>query len=186
VQAFEKEWPDIHAAMQVLLKQAGYNAAEYVFHTIAKVYNPTLQEFSQLSQTIQEQLTLGALRSEHTDYDAIYDNVIAWVDTLSPAFKRGAKQVMESGTPEEVNDLISAYKETDAYKLQAAAAGGAKQAATPAKAAGLPAPTTAGLSAAAKKAAGKLQVVGSKRTTPVAPVDANDFAGAWAEALRSN
>jgi hypothetical protein len=169
--------------VQVLVKQAGYNAAEYVFNTIAKVYNPQLQEFAQLSQTMQEQLALGALRSEHSDYDAIYDNVVAWVDTLSPAFKRGAKQVMESGTPEEVIDLIAAYKETDAYKLQQAAGGSANKAATPAHAA---AATTTGLSAAAKKAAGKLQVVGSKRTTPVAPADANDFEGAWAEAMRSN
>jgi hypothetical protein len=167
--------------VQALVKQAGYNAAEYVFHTIAKTYNPTLQEFAQLSQTMQEQLALGALRAEHNDYDAIYDNVVVWVDTLSPAFKRGAKQVMESGTPEEVNDLITAYKETDAYKLQLAAAGGAKPAATLAPA---PAVNTAALSAAAKKAAGKLQVVGSKRTTPVAPAAADDFDGAWAEALR--
>ena len=186
VRSFAKEWPDIHEAVQALLKQAGYNAAEYVFHTIAKVYNPTLEEFAKLSQTMQEQLTLGALRNEHNDYDSIYDNVVAWVDTLSPAFKRGAQQVMKEGTPEEVNDLIAAYKETDAFKLQAAAHGGAKQAAAPAAVAGAPAPAPAGLSAAAKKAAGKLQVVGSKRTTPVAPADANDFDGAWAEAMRGN
>lgn len=175
--SFRKEWPDQAQAMDVMVKQAAYNVAEYVFNQLAKVYNPTLERFSGMSELIEEQLALMNLRSSHSDYDKIYDSVVAWVETLPTAYKRGAKEVMNSGTSQEVAELIDEYK---AANPSAAAAAASAATATPAA----KAPSTTELSAAAKKAAGKLQVVGSKRTTPITPADANDFEGAWSEALR--
>jgi hypothetical protein len=186
--AFKKDWPDIFEATQVVTKQAAYNVAEYVFAQLARVYNPTLEQFAELSHTIQEQLALSAIRGEHNDYDDVYDNVVAWVETLPAAFRRGAQEVMKSGTPQEVSELINTYKQsTGATGTNQAATGAAVagRAGAGAPAGNSPAPNSTVLSAAAKKAAGKLQVVGSKRTTPVTAADASDFDGAWAEALRS-
>lgn len=172
IKKFEDEWPDIAQANAVMLKQVSHNIVQWVFSEMAKVYNPTLKQFAEMSKVMQEQMTLSALRNEHSDYDEVYDNVVAWVDTLPAAFKAGAKQVMESGTPEEVVGLIDEYKKAH----PAAAAASAAHVAAPAK---------TELSAAAKQAARKLQVVGSKRTTPISAPDANDFEGAWAEAVQA-
>jgi len=170
----EKNWPDIAQAQQVAIKQAVYNAVQYTFNQIQKTYNPALQRFADLSDVISEQLALSALRGEHADYDEVYDRVVQWVETLPGPFKAGAKLTMTQGTPEEVAELITEYKKSH-------------PAATPAVAAGT-APSVAGkteLSAAAKQAASRLRVVGSKRTTPVAGADPNDFDAAWAEATRT-
>lgn len=175
MESFRKEWPDQAQAMDVMVKQAAYNVAEYVFNQLAKVYNPTLEKFAGMSDLIEEQLALMSLRTAHSDYDTIHSRVEAWVETLPGAYKRGAKQVMESGTSQEVSDLINEYKAANPV----AAATASAAAAVPASA-----QSTTELSAAAKKAAGKLQVVGSKRTSPIAPADASDFDGAWNEALR--
>jgi hypothetical protein len=173
---FQKEWPDIAKAQDIALKQAVYNGVQYVFNALAKTYNPTLERFSELSELMQEQLTLGALRGAHSDYDRIQDDVRKWVDTLPSFMKRTAKATLEDGTVEEVNDLIAEYKKSHPTT--------ATQAAVIASVASVtPKPTE--LSAAAKKAATKLSAVGSKRTTPVEAADANDFDGAWTEALKS-
>jgi hypothetical protein len=171
---FEKEWPDIAKAQEIAVKRAAYNVAQYVFDSLAKVYNPTLKRFSELSDLMQEQLTVGALRGAHSDYDQIQDDVAKWADTLPSFMRKAALETIESGTVEEVNDLIVEYKKTHPTT--------ATQAAVIASAALAPKPTE--LSAAAKKAATKLSAVGSKRTTPVAEADANDFDGAWADALK--
>jgi hypothetical protein len=168
----EKNWPDIASAQQVAIKQAVYNAVQYTFNQIQKSYNPTLQRFAELSDVMAEQLALSALRGEHNDYDEVYDKVVAWVETLPFAFKAGAKHVMAQGTPDEVAELITEYK-----KSHSAAAPNAT--ATPA----VPAARKTELSAAAKQAASRLRVVGSKRTTPVVAADPNDFNAAWDEAI---
>lgn len=170
---FRSEWPDIANAQDVAIKQAGYNVAQYVFNELAKVYNPLLQSLVERTAAFEENMTLSLLHSAHPDYDDIYDKVVGWVETLPTAFRQGAKQVMESGTPDEVNELIATYKQQ---------AGEQAPAVTPAAAPVSVAKQTE-LSAAAKKAAGKLSVVGSKRTTPVAAPDPTDFDGAWKEAL---
>jgi hypothetical protein len=176
---FQKEWPDQYVAVNIAIKQAAYNVAEYIFAQMAKVYNPALERFSSLSDAMQEQIQLTALQRAHSDYDEIHDKVLDWVEKLPTAFKMGAQHVLNNGTPEEVSELIMQYKAANQTATGAASAA-APVVATP------KAQTTTELSAAAKKAAGKLQVVGSKRTTPIAPVDASDFDGAWQEALSNN
>jgi hypothetical protein len=166
----EKNWPDIAAAQQVAIKQAVYNAVQYTFSQIQKTYNPALQRFADLSDVISEQLALSALRGEHADYDEVYDKVVQWVDTLPGPFKAGAKLTMTQGTPEEVAELITEYKKSHVTATPAASA---------------PVAGKTELSAAAKQAASRLRVVGSKRTTPVAGADPNDFDAAWAEATRT-
>jgi hypothetical protein len=177
--AFQKDWPDIFEATQVVTKQAAYNVAEYVFNQVARAYNPALEYFEQIARTMQDDMALTSLRAMHPDYDQIYDKVVAWADTLPGPFKRGAKDTIESGTLDDVNQLISAYKNSVGVPVPAGGTGAVATAGAPVRV-----PQTTGLSAAANKAAGKLQVVGSKRTTPTPQVDPNDFDGAWEEALR--
>jgi len=176
--SYDKDWGDVSKAESIRRKADIFNAVSYVFAQMRQHIEPKLQQFSEVSEQITSQLALQELRRENQDYDSIYDAVTAWVDTLPAPFRAGAKQVMEGGTTEDVNALIKEYKK--AHPTSAAA--------TPA----IPAAPggrqgTANLSPAAKQAAQRLSVVGSKRSTQRgAAIDPNDFDGAWEEAMRES
>jgi len=167
--AHVEQWPDIDKAEAIRTKAAVFNAVQYVFSQIKKQYDPVLDRFGAMSDAIEQQITLTMLEKDHSDYSTIRDKVEEWVATLPTYQKLGAQQVMKEGTPEEVSQLVSDYKK--AHPVAAAS--------TPPAA---PAAVKTELSAAAKKAAGKLTVVDSKRTTATAAADPNDFDAAWAEA----
>jgi len=167
VAAYEKEWPEVSAAEKVRTKAAVFNAVQYVFAEIRQAYGPVLDRFKATADAIEEHLTLQELRGAHSDYDTVRDKVVAWADTLPLAFRSAAKATLESGTPDEVNSLVAEYK-----KQNPVAAAPAAPAAAPVK---------TELSPAAKKAAGKLTVVDSKRTTQPQVADPNDFDAAWEE-----
>jgi len=167
VAAYEKEWPEVSAAEKVRTKAAVFNAVQYVFAEIRQAYGPVLDRFKATADAIEEHLTLQELRGAHSDYDTVRDKVVAWADTLPLAFRGAAKATLESGTPDEVNSLVAEYK-----KQNPVAAAPAAPAAAPVK---------TELSPAAKKAAGKLTVVDSKRTTQPQVADPNDFDAAWDE-----
>lgn len=171
----EKDWPDIAAAQAIATKRAVYNAVQYVFKQIQKQYDPVLDRFGTVAEAIEDQLVLTDLRRAHADYDSVRGKVETWVDTLPGYQKNGAKAVLKEGTPEEVAELISEYK-----KANPAAAGGAPAAAAATPAA--PASKHTELTGAAKKAAAKLTVVDSKRTSQAVAPDMNDFDAAWNEA----
>ncbi len=166
IAAYEKEWPEISAAEKLRTKASVYNAVQYVFAEIAKAYGPTLDRFKVTADAIEEHMTLQELRGAHNDYDTVRDKVVAWADALPLAFRAGAQATLKSGTPEEVNSLIAEYKKQNPAAAVAAPAA---------------APVKTELSPAAKKAAGKLTVVDSKRTTQATVADPNDFDAAWDE-----
>ena len=178
--SYDKDWADISKAESIRRKADIFNAVAYVFAQMKQHIEPKLKEFAETSELITSQLALGELRRENQDYDTIYDAVGAWVDTLPTPFRAGAKQVMESGTTEDVNALIKEYR-----KAHPAAPGAAPAAAAPVAAGGKQG--SASLSPAAKQAAQRLSVVGSKRSTQRgSATDPNDFDGAWEEALRES
>jgi len=164
----EKQWPDISKAEAIRTKQAVYNAVQYTFAQVKKQYDPVLDRFGVMADALEQQLTLNLLERDHSDYNSIRDKVAEWVETLPAFAKAGAKATMKDGTPEDVSELVAEYKK--AHPVAAIA--------TPVA----PVAPKAELSAAAKKAASKLTVVDSKRTTAASAPDPNDFDSAWAEA----
>jgi hypothetical protein len=168
VKQYEEDWPEIAKAEAIRRRADMYNAVAYVFAEINKAYGPLLERAAQTAEIVDDQTVLSELRARHPDYDAVYDKVVAWTDTLPVAFKRAAKQVVQAGTVDEVTDLISTYKQA-VGKVE-----------TP-----KPADAT-NLSDAAKKAAKALSVVSSKRSAVTAEDDPNDFEGAWKRATSSS
>lgn len=168
VQKYESEWPDISVAEAIRTKAAIHNAVTYVFHEIKKTYQPTLDRFSELSAAMEHELTLGALRRAHPDYDTVIGEVEKWADTLPAAYKAGAKDVLEQGTPEEVAGLVADYKKVK----------------TPPVAPPAPKAPPTPISDAAKKAAEKLKPMDSKRTSAATAPDPNSFEDAWADAVK--
>jgi hypothetical protein len=179
---FKDEWPDIHEALQLEVKRAGYNAVQFVFHEINKKLAPKIDGLQEWADGVETQLALTQLRGSHSDYDTIVGKVRGWVDTLPGVFKNAAKTTLEGGTVEEVNELITEWRKANPNDPAAATAAAAPAAARPAAAAAPAASNVTALSDAAKKAAGKLAAVDSKRTTQTSAPDPNDFEGAWSEA----
>lgn len=170
-----KDWPDVVKAQAIHTKAAVYNALQYMFSEVAKNYNPIIDHLKEQVEAMEGHIALGEIRGKNQDYDTIRPQIAKWVDTLPGYVKNAAKQIMETGTPDEVSELITDYRKANPA---AAAATVAAAAAAPAA----PAAKQANLSPAAIKAAAKLTVVDSKRTTPAAAPDANDFEAAWKEA----
>lgn len=174
---YDEDWPDI-ARGEALKRRAEYQElVTHVFKEVARVYGPMVKEAYEAAQVVNDNTQLDGIRRVHSDYDAIYDDVVKWTDTL-PAYVKGrAKEVMESGTVEEVNSMITDFKKATGRVAQPTT----PTATTPPAA--TPAPAAAGvaqLSDAAKKAAKAMGAVDSKRTAGAAADDPNDFDGAWA------
>lgn len=174
---YEKGWPEISTAEALRTKQAVYNAVQFVFHEIAKAYGPALDRFAGLADAIETELTIGELRRTNQDYDTIRPEVVKWVDTLPSLLKNPFKKALTNGSPEEVTELIAEYR-----KANPAAAVATPAAATTPIAPVVPVAARTELTDAAKKAAVKLAVVNSGRTTQAPAADQNDFEAGWAEA----
>lgn len=176
VDKYVTEWPEEAKAHGIQTKAAVYNAMQYIFTEIAKNYGPVIENFREMSETIEGHLAEQMIRGKNADYDTVRPAVLKWVDTLPTFIKNSAKQVMETGTPDEVSEIIAEYRKQNPTAAAATAtAAAASTVATPAA-------QQTELTAAAKKAAGKLTVVDSKRTTQSAAPDMNDFDAAWKEA----
>ena len=176
---YEKEWPDVIKGEALRRRKEYGRLVDHVFTEIARVYGPLLERGAQAADTVAEDIALRAIQAVHKDYNVgMYNDVHAWVDTLSPTRKKLAKAVMEEGEPEEVVDLITEYKTATGKVAPIVVAGAA-----PVKVAPVASAVT-DISAAAKKAAKALGVVDSKRSAATSAVaDPNDFDAAWAEAV---
>lgn len=176
--AYETEWPEVSKAEAIRTKAAVWNAVQFMFAELQKAYGPKFAQLEEVTEVVGTMQTLGALRSAHNDYDEVRDKTEEWVKALPVGYvRKAALAVLESGTPEEVSELIAEYKKANPTPLAAVPAAGAAPKSAP--------KSKTGISAAAMKAAGTLGVVDSKRTTQAAAPSADDFEGAWAEATAS-
>lgn len=166
---YDKEWGDVSKG-EALKRRAEYQAVvQHVFTEIGKQLGPLLE-------TVQELATrthLSDLKSTVTDYDDVRDKVVEWVETQPTYLQVAYKHVINEGTVEEVADLIQRFKASTGTQLAAPAAA--------------PAPAAkkeTALPPAAKQAAASLAPVSSKRSGVVAPVNPDDFDGAFAVAAK--
>lgn len=168
--AFEADWPEISAASTLRMRENNFKVVTHIFNEVQKYLNPYIKTLNQLNEqavTSDEDAHIAAITSAHSDYDAVFDDVQAWIKEQSPARQRAFKAVAEEGTAEEVIDLISVYKEVKGLK---------------------PAPTVVSSPAiapaappATNKAVQRLTAVPSRRAATSTAGDPNDFDGAFAE-----
>ena len=153
LQSFQKDWPDIFEAFQLLARGTTVQNNAYVFNEMARVLGPQLQNM----QTVQVEHQYDALRRSIPDYDTVRDPVISWVksDKAIPSYLRTAYNgVIENGDVGEITDLVNRWRQ-------------ATGTAQPGKAAAAPAKSANELSPAAKQAAAALAPVAAKRATVV-------------------
>lgn len=167
---YEKNWPDV-AAAEALKRRAEYaDLISFVFKAVAEHFNPKLEQITVLSNLAHEQ----QLRAAVPDYTPDLETQVAqWVDTQPPYLQAAMKQVMQSGTSEEVADLIGRYRAaTGVQPAQSAAPAAPAPKAPPA------APKTE-LSSAAMQAAESLAPVSGERSAVPQGEDPGDFDSAF-------
>lgn len=163
---YDKDWTDV-ARGEALKRRAEYGElVSFVFQEVAKQLSPMLQTL----ETLAVRTHLTDLETRVGDYDAVRDKVIAWVDEQPSYLQAAYKQVISSGTVDEVADLVERYR---------AATGDAVQTAPQSR------PVPAELPNDAKQAAQELAPLSTKRSTVPQDDAGDDFDSAfrkWAAA----
>lgn len=172
ISAYEKDWPEIKSAEQ-LIRRAEYNfIVDHIFKQITGRYDHLL-EFAETVSTDTQYAKIVALVP---DYPVVRDATLAWVDKQPAYLKDAYTKVVASGSPNDVADLIGRFKKETNYQAPAAATTAVVPAATATVAAAMPEITPA-----ARKATAALTIVPSVRSEQVAGPDPNDFDGAFKE-----
>lgn len=172
---YEKNWPDV-ARAESLKRRAEYSDMfKYIF---SEVHNFTKPLFDQV-QAMGNSLHTGELKTLVPDYTPDLEvQVGSWVDT-QPAYLQAAyRQVMQSGTSDEVADLIGRYKAQTGVAPAPQAPAAPAAPAAPVKPPVVP---KTELSSAAIQAAASLAPVGGERTQVPQGEDPQDFLTAFAK-----
>lgn len=174
---YEKNWPDVSKAESLKRKSEYHDIMRYVFNEVAAFVQPLFDQ----QKAITNNLHINELKAAVPDYTPeTEDEVNNWIDS-QPDYLQGAyKQVMQSGTSEQVADLIGRYRsatgKAPAAPAAAAPAAPAAGAAQPTP----PAPAKTELSSAAKQAAESLAPVGGERSQVPQGEDPGDYDSAFA------
>ena len=150
---FYKEWPEVAPAVEIIVRGAITQTTNHIFAEMAKVLGPKMALLDQLADGYQD----GLLREVVPDYDdTIPEQVSAWIKGQPKYLQAAYSNVMNEGTVDEINDLVSRYRQETGTAAPNAdrTSEGIPQA---------PAKPAATLSTAAKKAAAALAPVSSKR-----------------------
>lgn len=170
LQEYEKNWPDVAAAESLKRRAEYHDLMKFVFTEVHNFVSPMMDQLRTMGNTMH----LGELKQAVPDYsENLEAEVAGWVDTQPSYLQAGMRQVMQTGTSEEVADLIGRYR---------AATGAAPASQAPASAPA-PAPAKAPkteLSSAAKQAAESLAPVSGDRTQIPVGQDPMDFESAFA------
>lgn len=166
---YDEDWGDVSRG-EGLKRRAEYRQLiGFIFEQVAAQLRPMADTVDVLSSRTH----LSDLRGQVEDYDTVRDKVVSWVEDQPMYLQSGMKSVIQSGTADEVADLISRYRQATGETVG--------QAPTP--------PASVELSSDAKKAAAALAPVRTKRSAIPVADDPEDFDAAfkqWAKADKSN
>lgn len=175
---FEKNWPDVHKA-QMLQRRGEYSdLIRYIFTGVVDYVKPLLEQQKVIGNTLHQQELISKVPEYSENLEA---DVSAWVATQPDYLQTAYKAVMQTGTSDEVADLIGRYR---AATGTAPAAQAPAAPAAPAPAAGTPNPTATPkteLSSAAKQAAESLAPVSGDRSAVPQGEDTQDFDTAFSK-----
>jgi len=168
---FQKEYPEIHSAQQLIMTQQLADYTSWLFDQLV----PQLTTIRDIALSTAGAVHHNELTTSIPNYnDQLIDDIENWVGTQPSFLQDGMKRVINEGTAAEIRSLVDMYAKATGVSLTPAPASPAAPANPQPKAVELPSP--------AKQAAEKLAPVNSQRTAPVLPSDPNDFSGAFRKA----
>lgn len=173
---YEKNWPDVAKAETLRRRGEYHDLMKYIFGQV-HAYVAPLQE--QL-RTVGNTLHLTELKASVPDYTPLVEEEVNnWIATQPDYLQEGMARVMQSGTSEQVADLIGRYRAATGVAPQAPPASAPATAAAPAATPPAAAPKTE-LSSAAIQAAESLAPVSGERSA-VPQGEPEDFDSAFAK-----
>lgn len=162
---FQEEWPQEAQAIQLMNRKFGKEMIEYIFGQIA----PEVKAVREMVQTLALRAHQSDLSETIGDYsDQEVDEIKEWVKTQPSYLQGGMNGVIQSGTADEVADLVNRYREATGKKPTEGS--GSQQE---------PQRGDTELSGAVKQAADDLAPVGSKRSVVQDADDKSNFDAAW-------
>ena len=104
---FQKNWPDVAQAID-LQKRAEYqDLIKFTFESVASYLAPHLDQLKAIGNAVH----LSEVKAEVPNYSPELEaQVMSWVENEPPYLQAAYKQVMQSGTSEEVADLFRRYQ----------------------------------------------------------------------------
>lgn len=175
---FEKNWPDVAQAGRLERRAEYHDLLKFVFAQVQQFTAP-LFEMQDTVRTIGNNLHTQEVAAKFEGYTPELEaNVNAWIDTQPSYLQAAMKQVMQTGTSDEVVDLFGRYRA--ANPAAAAPTPPAAPAAPGTPAAPAPAAPKTELSEAAKQAAASLAPVGGERSQVPQGEDPGDYESAFA------
>lgn len=164
LEAYEKDWSDVSRAEALKRRAFAKDVIEYVFTQIA----PEIKSVKELTEALANRAHYADLTAKIGEVDdTLRTQMDGWV-AKQPAYLQSAyKQVLTTGTVDEVADLVDRFKKDT---------GVAAPAAKPKTSKGGPE-----LSSEAKQAAEAMAPVSSKRSVIEQQDDPNDFGAAFAK-----
>ena len=168
-----EEWPDV-ARGESLQRRAEYrHLVGYMMEQI----KPIVEELTELRSYYEKTSSstqYTEIKALVPDYDQVRDATLAWIDTQPAYLKAAYQQVADSGSAQDVADLITRFKRETSYNAPSAPAPAPAPAAPAAPAAPTLTPATAAALASLKPV-----VAGSG--DPTSNPDPNDFDAAFRE-----
>lgn len=159
----KEDWPDLYRMFLLMARQSEAKVINYTFAEMGKVLTPLQQSVNVITGNDHQ----DAIYYAHPDYDQVYNPCMQWIESQPAFIQRACKEVVSSGTSEEVITMIQRFKDETGWKGKSATSA---------------APKTE-LSNAAKQAAKAIGAVGTKRGAATTSVpDPSDFDAAWEEA----
>lgn len=180
LQEYVKNWPDVSRAEQLIRRAEYHDLMKYMFEQVREYVGPMADQVRAMGNNLH----ISEVKQAVPEYDdALEQSVVAWVDTQPSYLQVGMKQVIQSGTSEEITDLIRRYWADTGTAPAPAPAAAALAAAAPEQS---PAPTPVKpvkteLSSAAKQAAESLAPVSGERSQVPQGEDPNDFETAFSK-----
>lgn len=170
---YEKNWPDVSRAESLKRRAEYHDMLKYVFTEVVKYVDPLQAQMRLIGNTLHT----SELKQAVPDYSEDLETAVAgWVETQPGYLQTGMKQVMQSGTSEEVADLIRRYRESQGV-APATPAAPAAVVPTPPQAT----PPKTELSSAAKQAAESLAPVSAERSAVPQGEDPQDYDTAFSK-----
>ncbi len=171
---YREDWPEVVAGEALARRKEYVELTNYIFDEVAKRYEPLI-EFYQNSSSRNQYSDIVALVP---DYDNVRDKTLEWIDTQPTFLKKAYTEVTETGTPEEIAELINIFKKSTGYAE--------KTPGTVAKKTSMPAAIETTPNPAKTEAVAALKVVKSGRSSAAdASPDAFDFDGSFEEAIKN-
>lgn len=166
--SMKEDWPEMTRGVEAMMKTFKADMQQEIKQAVASVFQQ-LQPALKTVESVATNSFLDQLERVHNDAEKVYPQVDAWVDKQPGALGKAYKNILDTGSVEEVAEIFTLFKKATGVPVERKTRERA-----PAKAA----------SPEKSKKVEQMRTVRRERTGVSAEVDKDDFDGAFEQAAR--